>query len=298
LNISVVIPLYNKQDYIGETIASCLRQTSPVDEIIVVDDGSTDDSLRVVKGIEDSRIRIIKKRNGGCSSARNIGIKEAKSEFVALLDADDYWHPDFIKTIRGLINDFPQCHVFATAYGLTFEGRVRNAKIRGVPKNGVIKNYIIPFARGESPLHVSNTVIRRKYFEIIGYFNEDVFAEDLEMWMRLTDNNVIAYRATVMAYWRQNVKGQMTEGKIYNSDLCFVKVLQKGKIANGPLAKYYKKALAKSLQCMAANNLRYGNLASALPFIWRKEALYPTSGLLRIGKSVLLKAAKISKLRK
>ncbi|SDM17313.1 glycosyltransferase family 2 protein [Pedobacter antarcticus] len=88
---SVIIPLYNKGSFILETVNSVLGQTNPNFEIIIVNDGSTDDSLSIVQDISDSRIRIIDKPNGGVSSARNRGIFESKEEWITFLDGDDTW---------------------------------------------------------------------------------------------------------------------------------------------------------------------------------------------------------------
>ena len=97
LSISVVIPLYNKQKAVVHTVQSVLNQTVSDFELIVVDDGSTDNSLAVVKAIKDERVRFIHKENGGVSSARNVGIKVAKGQYVALLDGDDYWDSTFLE---------------------------------------------------------------------------------------------------------------------------------------------------------------------------------------------------------
>lgn len=106
-NISLVIPLYNKEDAILKTIDSVLKQTYSDFEVIVVDDGSKDNSLRVVQSIEDPRLRVIHKENGGVSSARNRGIREAKGDYIALLDGDDLWEPTFLEEQIRLIHDFP-----------------------------------------------------------------------------------------------------------------------------------------------------------------------------------------------
>ena len=87
--ISVIIPLYNKRDFILGTIDSVLKQKYGDYEIIVVDDGSTDDSISVVETISDNRLRLFRKQNGGPSSARNYGVQQAKGDWIFFLDADD-----------------------------------------------------------------------------------------------------------------------------------------------------------------------------------------------------------------
>ena len=88
---SIIIPLYNKEKYIVNTIKSVLNQSFSKFEVIVVDDGSSDNGVNAVKKIDDSRIKIITQKNQGVSAARNNGIKNAKYEYIAFLDADDLW---------------------------------------------------------------------------------------------------------------------------------------------------------------------------------------------------------------
>src|SRR4051812_12704913 len=96
---SVIIPIYNAEQYIAETLLSALAQTHRNIEIIVVDDGSTDGSAAVVKLIaaSDARVRLISQPNRGVAHARNCAIAEAQGEFIAPLDADDLWHPKKIE---------------------------------------------------------------------------------------------------------------------------------------------------------------------------------------------------------
>jgi len=93
--ITAIIPTYNRAGTIGRAVRSALEQTRPCDEVIVVDDGSTDDTAEVLAAF-DGRIRVIRKANGGVSSARNVGVAAAKTRWVAFLDSDDRWQPDKI----------------------------------------------------------------------------------------------------------------------------------------------------------------------------------------------------------
>ena len=93
---SVVIPLYNKENYIKQTLESVLCQTFQDFEIVVVDDGSTDDGVEVVKSLSDDRIILYQQPNKGASSARNYGVQVSSSPWVALLDADDIWYKDHL----------------------------------------------------------------------------------------------------------------------------------------------------------------------------------------------------------
>ena len=97
ITFSVVIPLYNKGREIARTLGGVAAQTYTPLEVIVVDDGSTDDSARVVEGLDLPGVRLIRQPNGGVSAARNRGIAEAKGDYIALLDADDYWKPEYLE---------------------------------------------------------------------------------------------------------------------------------------------------------------------------------------------------------
>src|SRR5262245_2597869 len=103
---SVIIPLYNKENYIRNTLKCVLEQSFTDFEIIIVNDGSTDNGLKVVKEFTDSRIVIEEQTNKGVSAARNLGIEKAAGTMIALLDADDYWFPNHLEVLHALHTDF------------------------------------------------------------------------------------------------------------------------------------------------------------------------------------------------
>ena len=143
--ISVIIPLYNKEDYISTSIKSIFKQSYNDYEIIVVNDGSTDKSVDIVKAFNDERIRIINQKNAGVAAARNKGIEEAKGEYIAFLDADDEWKEDYLATQMELAEKYPQCDVFATNYEFCdANGKKTKTIIRGIQfqeESGVLNNY-------------------------------------------------------------------------------------------------------------------------------------------------------------
>lgn len=114
--ISVVIPLYNKEREIGQTLRSVLAQHNPPLEVIVVDDGSTDKGPDVVRRFGSPLVRLVTQANRGVSAARNRGIREAQGDYIALLDGDDRWHPDYLTEIRRLIALYPDCGAYATSF--------------------------------------------------------------------------------------------------------------------------------------------------------------------------------------
>ena len=128
--ISVVIPLFNKASTIGETIESVCLQTCRNIEILVVDDGSTDSGLQVVKKNPDNRIKIISQTNQGQSAARNRGLESALGSYIAFIDGDDRWDKTHLESMLKLSESFPNAGIYATAYRTNFGGgRVIETKV-------------------------------------------------------------------------------------------------------------------------------------------------------------------------
>lgn len=125
--VSVVIPCYNAEHFIGETIQSVLRQTRPVNEVIVVDDGSTDDSARTAESFGHP-VRVVRQSNKGECGARNRGIKEAKGNMIAFVDADDLWHPEKIQLQLAYLDKHPEVGAVITSVAL-FADHIQNRRI-------------------------------------------------------------------------------------------------------------------------------------------------------------------------
>lgn len=122
--ISIVIPLYNKENYIRKCILSVLAQTYTNFEVVVVNDGSTDKSVEIVKSIEDNRIRIINQKNGGPSSARNTGVREAQGEWIVFLDADDLFLPYALEYFDEMIQKHPKYVYYCANYFMQTDGKL------------------------------------------------------------------------------------------------------------------------------------------------------------------------------
>jgi glycosyltransferase involved in cell wall biosynthesis len=195
---SVIIPLYNKEQYVAQTLRSILDQTYQNFEIIVVDDGSTDNSVAEVRKFHDGRIRIISQQNGGVSVARNRGIAEAKYNLIAFLDADDLWEKDFLETLVKLEQKYPQCSVFALNYTiLSYNNTIRPLIINGLPErfqDGIMNNYFQIASKSDPILCASSIMVRKHAIEAIGGFPIGIRAgEDLLTWARLAARFDIAY---------------------------------------------------------------------------------------------------------
>jgi len=196
--VSVVIPLYNKKNFVGRTIRSVLAQTFHDFEIIIVDDGSVDGSGEVVKTFLDSRIRFFRQENQGVSSARNNGVRNARADFIAFLDADDEWFPDHLKTLVQLRNKYPDAGAYTTAYKiLQPDGKIRSARYYAIPANpheGLIQDYFKSATFGDSPMNSSSTAVSKAIFFEFGGFPESAWwGEDADLFGRIALRYTIAF---------------------------------------------------------------------------------------------------------
>ena len=204
--ISVVIPLYNKEKKIEYTLKSVFTQTFQNFEIVIVDDGSTDNSVEEVEKFTDSRIRLIHQTNAGVSAARNRGIEAASGELIAFLDADDVWMPEYLATQYGLYQKYPECSVYACNYEFRdSEGKVTPTIIRKLPfegDDGILSNYFEVASCSHPPLWTSAVVVKKSAIQAIGGFPIGIKSgEDLLTWARLAVSGTIVYSKTVQAIY-------------------------------------------------------------------------------------------------
>lgn len=202
--ISVIIPLYNKERQIRATLESVLRQSYTDYEIVVVDDGSTDGSAAVVESVHDARLRLIRQENGGVSAARNRGIRESRGEYVAFLDADDLWDPDFLKTLQHLAERYPDCSVYACNYDFVSpDGSHHPTIIRHLPftgELGILSNYFEVASCSHPPICSISLMVKKEAMQAIGGFPLGIkWGEDLLTWARLACLGSVAYTKQKLA---------------------------------------------------------------------------------------------------
>ena len=196
MKISVVIPLYNKQNCIRETLRSVLNQSYTDFEVLVVDDASTDGSLEVVREFSDKRLRIIEKPNSGVSATRNAGIATAANEWIAFLDADDIWTSFHLETLVKLHEKFPQAEVLCSNYEKFTSDENYIDKLETIEQK--MNCFIVE--RGSA---LFRTERQKECLEKIGGFNERLIkGEDLDCWAKLYENFVMAQTEFVTAFYR------------------------------------------------------------------------------------------------
>lgn len=205
---SIIIPVYNKAEYISKCINSVLTQTYSDFELILVNDGSTDDSLSIIKLINDSRIIIIDQYNTGVSVARNIGVKKAIYDYIAFLDADDWWQPTFLEEFKRLIESYPLGDLYACNYYYVKHGicKIENKGISNNFTAGYI-NFIAIYASKFCVLiNCSFVVITKSAFLYANGFRTELkFGEDFDLWLRISLEKKIVYLNKALAFSNQDV---------------------------------------------------------------------------------------------
>ena len=170
-NVSVVIPLYNKERHIKRAVNSVIGQTYKCFELIIVNDGSTDNSLMKAEGIKDERIRIINQENSGESAARNRGIEEAKHDLIAFLDADDQWEPKCLENLVRVAEKYPHAGIIGTPFKrVNKKGETIYPELKSVPEEeGIIDNYF-KAVLDCNPICMSSIAVRKEVFDQLGGF--------------------------------------------------------------------------------------------------------------------------------
>ena len=183
MNISVVIPSYNRKDFLKRSIDSAINQTKKPLEIIVVDDGSTDGTETMIKSDYDF-VKFIKQKNKGVSAARNIGIKVSIGEWICFLDSDDEWKKDKLEKQINAMKSNPGYKFFHSNETWIKNGLRINQKKKHKKYGGDIFDKCLDMCR----ISPSSVMIDKTVFDEVGNFNEDlVVCEDYELWLRICD---------------------------------------------------------------------------------------------------------------
>lgn len=214
---SVVIPLYNKVDHIENTIKSVVEQTFIDYEIIVINDGSTDGSEAILNRFNDKRIQIFNQKNQGVSVARNSGIEKSSGQFIAFLDADDYWLPNHLEELHNLIIDFPNCGMYCSRYKINVGwSNLKTPFYQGITNSfrGIINDYFY----SNQPSRITWTsclAISKEILENIGGFTAEVTnGQDLELWTKIGINFPVAITNKITAVYNYDIDNSLTKRKI------------------------------------------------------------------------------------
>ena len=218
MKFSVIIPLYNKAPYIRKALESIFAQTYTDYELIVVDDGSSDDSLAIAKQCITDRcaadrhdgcrsalpVEIIEQANSGVSAARNNGVAASKGEYVAFLDADDWWEPTFLEKMAQLIEDYPEAGLYASNYMYYKPGKIH------VAVNNIETGYFnypkVYYKGGAMPVWTGATMIPRRVMDKMGGFPLGIkLGEDFLLWAKIAMKYKVAFLNEPFAWYNNDV---------------------------------------------------------------------------------------------
>jgi len=186
VKVSVIIPSYNRVKLLDRAIRSVLRQTAACAEIIVVDDGSTDQTAECVRNLaetSDIPIHYFHQDNMGPAAARNLGIQQAQSALIAFLDSDDHWRKDKLACQLGAMQEYPGVLISYTREQWLREGVHLNQKKKHIPRHGDIFAQCLQFC----VVGMSTVMARKELFEEAGCFSPDFrCCEDYDFWLRVS----------------------------------------------------------------------------------------------------------------
>lgn len=227
MRFSVVIPVYNKSAYIGETLQSVLNQSFDDFEIVVIDDESSDNSVEVIEAYHDNRIQLYKKKNGGVSAARNYGILKSNGEIICFLDADDIWKPDYLMRLSWLIEQYPEAGFFCGAYDIFYK-----------EKNNIVKEKNLSFNESEDEIEIdyikmsvlmfgsialtSAVAIRKSVLERMDMWFDERFCigEDNDLWTRVSLITKAVYnKKPLMLYRSASIDGLISSNYEYDKSV-------------------------------------------------------------------------------
>ena len=277
--ISVIVPVFNGELTIQETINSILNQTFENIEVIISNDGSTDSTLEIVSNISDSRIKILSYPNAGVSASRNRGISQAKGEYISFMDADDLWTPDKLELQWQALQDNPQA---AVAYSWTdyidesskFLKSGRRIKVNG---DAFSKLLVTNFLENGS-----NPLISKKALEKVGGFDELLpVAEDKDMWLRLAANYEfvcvekpqILYRSSMNSLSSNLKNMEATSLKVIERAFSYPKAYQFQHLKKQTISEFYKYLTFKAIEAKP----RKGRTATTVYFLWNYIKNNPTA---------------------
>lgn len=209
--LSIIVPLYNKAPYVRKALESVLLQTYTDFELIIVDDGSTDNSYTIVsqtcnqksKITNNHAIRVIRQPNAGVSAARNNGVSASRGEYICFLDADDWWEPTFLEEMDKLISAYPNAGLYATNYIYYKPGKTHVALTF---KTGYINYPQSYYQSGAMPVTSITACMPRKVFDEMGGFPLGVkLGEDFLLWAKTALHYPVAFCEKPLAYYNNDV---------------------------------------------------------------------------------------------
>jgi glycosyltransferase involved in cell wall biosynthesis len=269
---SVVIPLYNKESFIINTLNSVIDQTFSDFEILLINDSSTDNSLKVAQEVKDPRIKHIQhSSNKGLSASRNTGIKNAQSNYIAFLDADDLWKPKFLEKIDFLITNFSDANLFATKYEVLLkENKIitHDFQLKSFKDSGIIPNFF-ESNLNQSIYYPSCLCVRKDVFDDVGYYNEAVsYSEDIDFNIRAHAAHKMAYCNEALVTYLAVSENQITQNGLVGKTIPDYDFYEKQFNGRKDIKKYldFQRYIKAKLFLLSDDKVMYSKLVNNIDF--------------------------------
>ncbi|MDQ5898495.1 MAG: hypothetical protein RLZZ592_99 [Pseudomonadota bacterium] len=214
--VSVIMPLHDKAAYVVAALESALRQVPAPGEILVIDDGSTDGGGDLVarwiaQQPAEAGVRLLRQANAGVAAARNLGLAQARGEFVAFLDADDQYEPGYLAAIEALVAAFPQAGMYCAGYWRCGPGPERQARrLPDVARGAMLRidSFHARWSRGAFT-HTNSIVLRRAVLvaHALGFPVGERHGEDQDLWLRVAEVAPVAFVNEALTAYRLDVPG-------------------------------------------------------------------------------------------
>jgi glycosyltransferase involved in cell wall biosynthesis len=242
--VSVVIPAYNSADWIAETISSVLNQDYQNLEIIVVNDGSTDNTELIVKSFGE-KVKYIYKSNGGQSSARNLGILNSSGEYIAFIDSDDLWEKEKTSVQVKYLEENSYKWIYSD--GIAFDNLSKEVLFQFSKISRPYDGNVLINLFHSCFIPMPTVLLKKEIFLEVGYFNEDDRfrnREDWEMWLRIANYYPIAYVPQILIKYRVHNKSVTGKESLIERMNGNILVIQNA-VLNNPekLARYKSQVL-------------------------------------------------------
>jgi len=271
---SVIIPLYNKENYIENTLNSVFNQTYKNFEIIIINDGSTDNSAEKAKMLlaNVNHATVLDQENKGLSSTRNRGVSLAKGRIIALLDADDLWHKDYLESIYNLYQNFPEASFYGTDY-LEYYGPKNSVETKkNIDPNLKGKTFIVDdfFEKNkfQSLICPSSIAFKKEITNTIVFDETIDYAEDVDFYLQSFIKHKLAYNYSPLTTLLTNIPNQMTQIGIKNKTLPDLNFYEKNNPEHKSLEVYinYKRYMYAIEFKLLRDKVNFKNLTQQINF--------------------------------
>ena len=266
--VSIIIPTFNRRDYITIALDSVLAQTYKDYEIIIIDDGSSDDTKEVLKPYQD-KIHYFYHDNKGIPATRNRGVREAHGDYIALLDSDDYWLPEKLERQMDCFKKNPHYGMVATrCSSITQDGRFREKNRPG--KSGWILNDLFK----ANFIRTSSAMIKKECFEKVGFFDESLpMYEEVDLWLRIAKHYPIGFINTPLTVYIDNPQGVSTNSLA--GRLLRQKVLEKNYLKECIPLDLYRKRVSSNYYSIGKHYLHQGAKSEGKKYFKQSINLHP-----------------------